>query len=127
MDLLMVYEWPGNVRQLANEVQRLVAYTSRGGQIEVEQLSPAIRRGVKERKPGQIRSVEDLLSRESLAPPRAGLGSPKLADAVAALEQQLILAALARHEGNVSQAAAELGLSRKGLYLKLERYQVKLQ
>ena len=45
-----------------------------------------------------------------------------LADAMAELERRMIAEALRRHKGNISRAARELGLTRRGLYLKLERY-----
>src|SRR6478672_9741455 len=43
-DLLMVGDWPGNVRQLCNEVQRLVARAEDGATITPEQLSPELKR-----------------------------------------------------------------------------------
>ena len=128
LDQLIVYDWPGNVRQLANEIQRLVAYTPSGGEITEEQLSPLIRRVARGR---EISSMTDVLSRGSLSEvsspvvPRPVLGPQKLAEAVAELERRLISESLERHRGNISQTAAELGLTRKGLYLKLERYQIK--
>ena len=45
-----------------------------------------------------------------------------MGEAVSALEIQMIVSAMRRHTGNVMRAAKELGLTRKGLYMKLERY-----
>ena len=45
-----------------------------------------------------------------------------LADAVAEVERRMIAEALRKHNGNISRAARELGLTRRGLYLKLERH-----
>ena len=45
-----------------------------------------------------------------------------LEDAVSELEMQIIRAALTRHNWNISRVANELGLTRRGLYLKLTRY-----
>jgi hydrogenase-4 transcriptional activator len=42
LDLFDAFPWPGNVRQLRNEVQRAVALSSEGGLIEPEMLSPAL-------------------------------------------------------------------------------------
>ncbi len=129
LDLMMVYDWPGNVRQIANEIQRLVAYTPSGGVITEEQLSPLVRGGASG-KGHEITSVKDVLSREALsrrAPSVShftSLGPQKMTDAVADLERQMILESLERHHGNISRMAAELGLTRKGLYLKIERYQI---
>jgi DNA-binding NtrC family response regulator len=40
------------------------------------------------------------------------------------LERRMIAEALRKHNGNISRAARELGLTRRGLYLKLERYEM---
>jgi DNA-binding NtrC family response regulator len=45
-----------------------------------------------------------------------------LADALAEVERRMIAEALRKHCGNISRAARELGLTRRGLYLKLERH-----
>ena len=45
-----------------------------------------------------------------------------LEEAVSGLEMQLIRSALTRHNWNISRVANELGLTRRGLYLKLSRY-----
>ena len=45
-----------------------------------------------------------------------------LADAMAELERRMIAEALRKHNGNITRAARELGLTRRGLYLKLGRH-----
>jgi DNA-binding NtrC family response regulator len=45
-----------------------------------------------------------------------------LAEALGEVERRMIADALRRHNGNISRAARELGLTRRGLYLKLERH-----
>jgi len=45
-----------------------------------------------------------------------------LADAMGELERRMIAEALRKHNGNISRAARELGLTRRGLYLKLGRH-----
>ena len=47
-----------------------------------------------------------------------------LADALAEVERRMIREALRKHNGNISRAARELGLTRRGLYLKLERHEM---
>ena len=155
-DLMLAYDWPGNVRQLANEIQRLIAVTPSGGEITEDQLSPLIRRGsgtVNEEgksTPGSYytgafanvsntRSIDAMFSREALMrQPEAGLtpvpGAPafqpvsgqKIADAVGELETRILTEAVARNRGNLRAVARELGLSPRGLYLKLDRYQIKV-
>ena len=47
-----------------------------------------------------------------------------LAEALAEVERRMIAAALRKHNGNISRAARELGLTRRGLYLKLDRLEM---
>jgi len=47
-----------------------------------------------------------------------------LAEALAEVERRMIAAALSKHKGNISRAARELGLTRRGLYLKLDRLEM---
>ncbi|MCW8142124.1 MAG: sigma-54-dependent Fis family transcriptional regulator, partial [Planctomycetota bacterium] len=101
--LLGAHEWPGNVRQLENEVRRLAALLPPGSVVEPADLDPSLR--------GQ--AVE-----EGLALGEGGT----LKDATEALERRMIGQALARAHGNRALAARLLGLSRSGLHLKLQRY-----
>jgi transcriptional regulator with GAF, ATPase, and Fis domain len=114
VDLLMVSNWPGNVRQLCNEIQRVVARAEDGAVITPEQLSPELQRTSSPTAP----------SATSIAALPAGSvqTSGTLADALAEVERRMIADAMRRHGGNISRAARELGLTRRGLYLKLERH-----
>ncbi|HEX3142731.1 MAG TPA: sigma 54-interacting transcriptional regulator [Pyrinomonadaceae bacterium] len=118
-DLLMVGDWPGNVRQLCNEVQRLVARAEDGLVIDVEHLSPELRRMSPPLAPASF---------TPLAPEGPGVTVPlqntTLAEALAEVERRMIAAALRKHNGNISRAARELGLTRRGLYLKLDRLEM---
>src|SRR5207237_8782984 len=42
IDALIAYDWPGNVRQLRNEIERVVAYAYEGARISIEDLSPEV-------------------------------------------------------------------------------------
>jgi transcriptional regulator with GAF, ATPase, and Fis domain len=114
MDLLMVYDWPGNVRQLLNEIQRVVARAEDGAIITPEQLSPELRR------------MSPPVSTEGGARfDLVGGGLPEdvtLPEAVEELERRMIAEALRKHGGNISRAARTLGVTRRGLQLKLGRY-----
>lgn len=152
LDLMLVYDWPGNVRQLANEIQRLIALTPAGGEITEDNLSPLIRHGgaiTGGQKAGPASyysgdfststgpSIDSLLSRAAIAPSPEPDTQPavsfqpvpgqKLADAVSQLETQMLNDAIARNRGNLRAVARELGLSPRGLYLKLERYQIEVK
>ena len=119
IDLLMVADWPGNVRQLCNEVQRLVARAEDGITIAPEHLSPELRRMA---APAAPASVTPIISGGSGA--TVALQNVTLAEALAEVERRMIAAALRKHNGNISRAARELGLTRRGLYLKLDRLEM---
>jgi hydrogenase-4 transcriptional activator len=124
IDLLMVCDWEGNVRQLCNEVQRIIARAVDGEVITPDDLSPELRRAA---RPIATYSPHDKIV------PIASYDSPfatlthvpqggTLEQAVTELETQMIKSSLARHNWNISRVASELGLTRRGLYLKLSRY-----
>jgi Nif-specific regulatory protein len=95
--------WPGNVRQLRNEVTRLAA-CARGHRIEEEDLSE----GVPEPGPSRV--------------PAPSSRPQSLKKAVAELERRMITEALTGTKNNQQQAAKMLGLSRQGLINKMKRY-----
>jgi transcriptional regulator with PAS, ATPase and Fis domain len=119
VDLLMVSDWPGNVRQLCNEIQRTVARAEDGAIITPEHLSPELKRTSSPTTPSGAASITSL-------PPSniQTTGTGTLAEALAEVERRMISDALRRHGGNISRAARELGLTRRGLYLKLERHEL---
>jgi Nif-specific regulatory protein len=100
---LMTSAWPGNVRQLRNEVMRLAACSS-GSVIAEDDLWEGLP------TPGYDQ------------PPVHGAQAQSLRRAVAELEQRMISEALAETRNNQLQAARRLGLSRQGLINKMKRY-----
>ena len=104
----MVSDWPGNVRQLCNEIQRTVARAEDGAVITPEQLSPELKRTSSPTAPSAA-SIASMPSSSNLQ------GPGTLADALAEVERRMIADALRRHGGNISRAARELGLTRRGL------------
>ena len=119
VDLLMVADWPGNVRQLCNEVQRVVARAEDGTLITDEHLSPELRRMSSVATPAKVASIGFDQDSSVTVPANATLN-----EALAEVERKMIREALQKHRGNISRAARELGLTRRGLYLKLDRYQI---
>ena len=99
MRALARYAWPGNIRELENEVQRWVALVET--RVELADLTPAI----VETKAGGGRDPDDLRLRPRLD----------------RLERELIDRAMATAQGNQTRAATLLGLSRFGLQKKLRR------
>jgi transcriptional regulator with PAS, ATPase and Fis domain len=115
VDLMVVYDWPGNVRQLCNEVRRIVTYSDSGTIVTPEALSSEIARAARDLdsvpSDQRIRTHTALMSDEA----------ESLSEAIEELERRMIQDALRRSAGNIARAAKELGLSRKGLYLKMDR------
>jgi DNA-binding NtrC family response regulator len=113
MEYLVLYKWPGNVRQLANEMRRLAALAEAGAVLMPEHLSPEIaasRRTI----PASERVLEPTEVVVRLDQPMAA--------AIQHLEQSMMQYALKKCGGRMEQTAAMLGLSRKGLYLKRQRF-----
>jgi hydrogenase-4 transcriptional activator len=111
LDAFSQFWWPGNVRQLKNEIQRAVALSAPGGTIEPAHLSPEI--GSAQLPAGHASRDRDRI------PHRVAAAS--LASAVEEVERDMIQTALDRSRGNISETARVLGLTRRGLYLKLRR------
>ena len=103
--LMFDHDWPGNVRQLENEIERLCVLSGDDLEIEADKLSPRIQ------KSGQLK-VQDAINSSG----------GKLKDAVDELERQLIKEGLERNGWNKSKLATELGISRAGLIMKVEKY-----
>ncbi len=108
MELLILYSWPGNIRQLANEIRRLTALTESGACITPDQLSPQL-----QAQPHRANGD----SPEGAPYVQLRLDQP-LDNATAHLESEMIRHALRQAGGQMSAAASSLGISRKGLYLK---------
>jgi DNA-binding NtrC family response regulator len=115
LDLLVVYDWPGNVRQLCNEVRRIVAYSESGAIVTEEALSTEIVKAARDLE------IPSTVPKKTVEPQTALSGSGTLADAINEVERQMIQDALRRSSGNIARAAKELGLTRRGLYMKMDR------
>jgi transcriptional regulator with PAS, ATPase and Fis domain/Tfp pilus assembly protein PilF len=122
LDLLMVCDWPGNVRQLTNEIQRIIARTEDGTIITPDHISPELRRIATHAPPGSASTLNPGPGLAASAATEAISQGLNLAEAMADLERRMIAEALKKHHGNISRAARELGLTRRGLYLKLGRH-----
>ncbi|MBI3183822.1 MAG: sigma 54-interacting transcriptional regulator [Myxococcales bacterium] len=105
--ILQAYAWPGNIRELENEIERLLVLGSDLEIIPGELISSRIRDAV---GPGGA----------SILPTARATG--KLNEAVEILEREMIQQGLARTRNNKSRLARELGISRSNLILKIARY-----
>ncbi len=123
VDLLMVCNWEGNVRQLCNEVQRVIARAVDNEVITPDHLSPELKRSAKPLTPLVEVGAKPIATYDMHFTPFKNIPDGGTLDqAVTELEMQMIRAALARHSWNISRVANELGLTRRGLYLKIARY-----
>lgn len=123
IDLLMVCNWEGNVRQLSNEIQRIIARSVDGEIITPDHLSPELKQTARPISAFTDERVKPITSFDGPITPFTNISSGStLEDAVSELEMQMIKDALTRHRWNISRVANELGLTRRGLYLKLTRY-----
>lgn len=120
IDLLMVGDWPGNVRQLCNELQRIIARAEDGTVITPQHLS----REILPLAPVVAQQPQKPEHLSAALPAHPSTTHSLLPDAVEQLERQMIADALGKHQGNVTRAARELGLTRRGLQLKLARYEI---
>lgn len=98
MDLLRRQPWPGNIRQLSNTVERTLLVT-----------------------PGDRLDAQDFIAQGLSASP-VPAGSPK---GLKSAECEAIEKALAVSGGNLSRAAAMLGITRQALYRRLEKYDIR--
>ncbi|MCF6199659.1 MAG: sigma-54 dependent transcriptional regulator [Hyphomicrobiaceae bacterium] len=94
LEALMTHNWPGNVRELQNTALRYLL----SGELQIDQKLVEISTHAK--------------------------SSPPLADRVANLEKLLIANEIARNDGNLKATYEQLGISRKTLYDKMQKYKL---
>jgi DNA-binding NtrC family response regulator len=109
---LLLYDWPGNIRQLANELHRIVALAEPGQTLTSADLSPVITEGWTVAPKAKPDASDHL---------RVNLDQP-LPQAVEEIERAFIGRAMQASGGRVAEAAQLLGISRKGLFLKRRRW-----
>lgn len=108
LEKLEAYEFPGNIRELENEVRRMLALAKDGEYLTTQHMSAPL-----------------LAASARRSVPHASQFLPEgetLKDRVESLERHLVREALARLRWNQSRVAEELGLSRVGLANKIKRY-----
>jgi DNA-binding NtrC family response regulator len=113
LERLLVYDWPGNVRQLASELRRAAALADVDGSIDLRMFSDEV--GLTPERPVPPGEAEARI---------AVAVDQRLRLAVETVERAMIVRALERSDGRVDDAARMLGISRKGLFLKRRRYRI---
>jgi transcriptional regulator with GAF, ATPase, and Fis domain len=105
MESLLTYSWPGNVRQLRNEIERATLTTRGRGRIERRHLSEELRDG------------------GASLPAIAGT----LREQVERAQRRIVLGTLQRHRWNKTRSARSLGITRQGLIKMIHRLEIPMQ
>ncbi len=110
IEALQMHDWPGNIRELANAIERATILAG-GGPIRPEHLptQPAIRRTATSASPSAVAGPHFQIPD----------GTPTLRD----IEMKYIQVVLEKHNGNKPAASKELGISLKTLYNKINQLQ----
>lgn len=109
LEFLEGYDWPGNLRELYNEVTRMLIF-AQSPVLGAELISRPILQAMPSEN-GADRVAQSVL-----------VSDGTLKDRVELIEMRILRETLTRHRWNKSRAAVELGLSRVGLRAKLDRY-----
>lgn len=110
---LKAHPFPGNVRELENEVRRMVALAGEGEFLSVRHMSPEFARLIpSSANGGHAAFLKGLVT---------------LKENVESLEKHLVSQSLLKHKWNHTRTALELGISRVGLANKIKRYKLDQQ
>lgn len=101
LNMLMNYQYPGNVRELENIIEQAVSFST-GPEILPSSLPPFLQQTA----------------------PRKRAATPKMREAVASFERELIWSALQEARGNISRAAQILGIYRQQLQRKIKQLKI---
>jgi len=134
MDYLLEYPWPGNVRELVS-VLRVALQTIGGDQLEVSDLHRILRRAptaspssVARKLPAEAAPLPTSVTVDKSDDEAVDLSNDlSLKDEMARMDQLKVEKTLERTSGNVSKAAAILGVSRETLHNKIRKYEIEVQ
>src|SRR5512143_2901833 len=106
MSILLEHSYPGNVRELENIIERAISFAN------TSEILPS-----------------DLPENLRLSPvrPAARVSALRLKDTLSKMERETIVSALFEHNGNISRAAAALGIFRQQLQRKIKQYKIATQ
>lgn len=108
MEKILEYQWPGNIRELENFIEKAVLLDGNILHVADDSLSLPAESGYE--TPGPQ--------------PMAGSGDDQPLQSIEEAEKEAILRAIKRLEGNISKAARVLKISRNTLYLKMKKYEI---
>jgi len=113
IECLQNYSWPGNVRELENVVEKMINNAS-GTRLSYEHLPLEI---------AGLQSAQ-VLTEPSGSSPIVGADSGSGSMTGLMAERRTIMELLARHKGNISRVAREMGVSRNTVYRKMQFYEI---
>ena len=109
MEALCRYHWPGNIRELANLIERALNLVEKEAMIHLDHFPYYIRKGVEEEKQLPLKELDISLDGD-------------LKDLLERIEKKVIKDVLKEYKGNKLQTAQRLGISRTSLYEKINKY-----
>ena len=109
MERLLSYNWPGNIRQLENALER-ACVTARDGVIRAENLPPELTGAPQAKVPSHVDLSRPL--------------PEQLAEVVASFEERYLRRALKKTHGHVGRCATISGLSRRSVTEKISMYKI---
>lgn len=112
LEALMAYDWPGNVRELENTIAYITTLFD-GEEIEPADLPPKLRDCIRKKAIGKTPATLEV------GPNKA------FYERVEEFERDLLMQAIARHQGSLSKLALELGMDRSHLYTKMKEYGIR--
>jgi len=124
LTILTEYAWPGNIRELSNLIQKMLIF-NRGAPISAPDLAPILNKKETSNLTGQtgLNAVQDWVQ-TSMA---QKTGTCSFDDFIDILSGIVVAEALKKTNGNRSQAAKLLGLSRPTLHAKIDKYKIHLK
>lgn len=109
---LKLHNWAGNVRELRNEIQRMVALAENGEFLSVKHLSE------------ELSAIEITRPQDEFGGERLITEGATLKQTIEKIERQIVSRSLQKNKWNYTRVAKELGLSRVGLANKIKRYNI---
>ena len=110
-DFLSAYQWPGNVRELEHVLESAITMLGEDKIIRIDHLPQYLKLKIANFTAGSL----------SISAKETGTLSKILSD----VEKQAILETLKRHQGNITQAAASLGISRQNMQYRIRKLNLK--
>jgi DNA-binding NtrC family response regulator len=115
LSIFLNHSWRGNIRELENELERMLILSDDTTELGMDLLSPHF---LKNNPVPQNSSTTSRLTSGSLS------GEISMKEALAHVEREMIQASLEKNKGNKSVAARELGISRSSLISKVQEYNI---